>query len=150
MHTYRSTRSSSCFVDGQYTTSTIVLLHRRTRRGGSGGNGYSRSSRSKLCTYWSEPFALAGRWGWERRGVEEQGHECHCLLRLALSLKTNRRTLPLSDDELIVLASLVSFPEGVTASSTKDLSHVNGRSLFCGLKLDMNVFCARVSSFVGY
>jgi hypothetical protein len=94
---------------GQYTTSTVVLLRRRTRRGGSGGNGHRRGSRSKLCTCWSELFALAGRWGWERRGVEEQGHECHCLLRLALSLETNKRTPPLFDDELIVLVSLVSF-----------------------------------------
>src|SRR5947199_10854526 len=31
VHICRSTRSSSCFVDGQYTTSTVVLLHRRTR-----------------------------------------------------------------------------------------------------------------------
>src|SRR2546423_1936619 len=62
VHTYRSTRSSSCFADGQYTTSTVVLLHRRARRGGSGGNGHSRSSRCKLCTYWSERFALVGCW----------------------------------------------------------------------------------------
>src|SRR5271155_3886366 len=33
VHTYRSTRSSSCFADGKYTPSTVVLLHRRTRRG---------------------------------------------------------------------------------------------------------------------
>jgi hypothetical protein len=90
VHTYRSTRSSSCFADGQYTTSAVVLLHRRTRQGGSGRNGHRRSSRSKLCAYWSEPFAPAGRWGWERRGVEGQGHECHCLLCLALSLKANK------------------------------------------------------------
>jgi hypothetical protein len=75
VHTYRGTRSSFCFADGQYTTSAVVLLHRRTRRGSFGGNGHRRSSRSKLYTYWSESFALAGRWGWERRGVEEQDHE---------------------------------------------------------------------------
>jgi hypothetical protein len=53
---------------------------------------------------------------------------CQCFLRLALSLKANRRTLPLFDDELIVLVFLTSFPrQGVVALSIKDLFHNNGR-----------------------
>ena len=140
MHIYRSTRSSSCFVDGQYTTSAVVLWHRRTRRGSSGGNGHKRSSRSKLCTYWSGPSVLAGRWGWGRR--REQGYEEPFYGDLIAPSHTNvccvgfvleqaEEYLLLFDEDLFVLASLVSFPEGVAALRPK-ISFMLTAVLFAG------------------
>jgi hypothetical protein len=44
-----------------------------------------------------------------KSGGLDSAKPCQCLLRLVLPLKANRRTLPLFDDELAVLVSLVSF-----------------------------------------
>jgi hypothetical protein len=65
--------------------------------------------------------------------------------------ESKQETLLLFDDELIVLDSLVSFPGKVWQHCRPKISfHVSSRSSYCGLKLDMDVFCARVSFFVGY
>ena len=69
------------------------------------------------------------------REEESKSRDMNVIVAFDFVFETNRRTPPLFDDELIALVFLVSFPEGVAASSTQNFSHVNGRSSFCGLKL---------------
>jgi hypothetical protein len=62
---------------------------------------------------------------------------CQCFLRLALSLKANRRTLPLFDDELIVLVFLTSFQDKAWWNCRSKISFtITAVSSFCELELD--------------